>query len=53
MNRGSITAEELRDEMERFNDYRRMLLRDEPPVQGKRMPIEWTYVGGDIPENGE
>lgn len=39
-------------ELARFNAERAQLLRGKPPVQGERMPIAHSGVGGDIPENG-
>lgn len=48
-----ITLPTLREQLEAFNEWRRRVLGGKPTKPGERMPLPYTGVGGDVPDEHE
>lgn len=45
-----LAKEQPESEIARFNAERAKLLRGKPLAPGERLPVDYTFVGGDLPE---
>lgn len=46
-----ITLPTLREQLEAFNEERKRLMGKKPAAPGERMPLPYTGVGGDVPND--
>ena len=46
-----VTLPTLREQLEAFNEERKRLMGNKPIAPGERMPLPYTGVGGDVPDD--